>query len=187
MLVAAVNGRAFFMKRPRLAFISTLIFAAAASRIIPHPPNVTPIAALALFGGAQFLDKRLAFLVPFAALFLSDLVMGLHSQMPIVYAGFALVVCIGFALRGRLRALPVAAATLAGSVVFFLVSNFGVWATGGWYAKTFAGLVACYAAGIPFFRNSLLGDAFYAAVLFGAFALAEERFAVLREPALAAA
>lgn len=175
------------MNRPRFAFIITLIFAAAASRIIPHPPNVAPIAALALFGGAQFLDKRLAFLVPLAALFLSDLVMGLHSQMPAVYAGFALIVCIGFALRGHLRALPVAAATLAGSVVFFLVSNFGVWATGAMYPKTFAGLGACYAAGIPFFRNSLLGDAFYAAVLFGVFALAEKRFAVLREPAPATA
>lgn len=175
------------MNHQRFIFIITLIFAAAASRLFPHPPNVTPIAAMALFGGAYFADRRLAFVVPFAALFLSDLVLGLHSQMPAVYLGFCLVVCIGFLLRGRTRALPVAAATLGGSVVFFLVSNFGVWATGAWYPKTAAGLGACYVAAIPFFRNTLLGDAFYTALLFSVFALAEKRYSALRQPALAAA
>ena len=175
------------MNHQRLIFIITLIFAAAASRLFPHPPNVTPIAAMALFGGAYFADRRLAFIVPLAALFLSDLVLGLHSQMPAVYLGFGLVVCVGFLLRGRVRTLPVATAALAGSVLFFLVSNFGVWATGAWYPKTAAGLGACYVAGIPFFRNTLLGDAFYTALLFGIVALAERRFAALREPALAAA
>ena len=175
------------MKHQRFIFIINLIIAAAASRLLPHPPNVTPIAAMALFGGAYFADKRLAFVVPFAALFLSDLMLGLHSQIPTVYLGFALVVCVGFWLRGRVRALPVAAAALAGSVLFFLVSNFGVWAAGAWYPKTAAGLGACYVAAIPFFRNTLLGDAFYTALLFSVVALAEKRFAVLREPTLAAA
>ncbi len=164
-----------------------MILTAALSRLLPHPPNVTPLAAIALFGGAHFADKRLAFLVPLAALLLSDLILGLHSQMPGVYAGFALVVCVGFVLRGRTRALPVAVAALIGSCVFYLVSNFGVWATGSWYPKTAAGLGACYVAGIPFFRNSLVGDLFYTALLFGIFALAEKRFSLLREPVQAGA
>ena len=175
------------MNHQRFIFIITLIFAAAASRLLPHPPNVTPIAAMALFGGAYFADRRLAFVVPLAALFLSDLVLGLHGQMPAVYAGFALVVCIGFALRGKVRALPVAVASLAGSCVFFLVSNFGWWATDPLYPKTLAGLAAGYTAGLPFFRNNLAGDLFYTALLFGIFALAKKRFPELREPAFAAA
>ena len=175
------------MNHQRFFFIITLIVAAAASRLLPHPPNVTPIAALALFGGAQFRDKRLAFIIPLAALLLSDFVLGLHGQMLAVYAGFALVVCIGFVLRGKVRALPVAVAALAGSCVFFLVSNFGVWAEGVLYPRTLAGLGACYVAGIPFFRNALLGDAFYTALLFGIAALAGRRFPVLRAPAPAAA
>lgn len=170
------------MNRPRFAFLAAMILVAALSRLLPHPPNVTPLAAMALFGGAYFADRRLAFLVPLAALLLSDLILGLHGQMLGVYAGFALVVCVGFGLRGRTRALPVAVAALIGSSVFFLVSNFGVWATGSWYPKTAAGLGACYAAAIPFFRNSVAGDLFYTALLFGIFALAEKRFTLLREP-----
>lgn len=170
------------MNRPRFAFLATMISTAALSRLLPHPPNVTPLAAMALFGGAHFADKRLAFLAPLAALLLSDLILGLHSQMPGVYAGFTLVVCVGFGLRGRTRALPVAVAALIGSCVFYLVSNFGWWVTTGAYPKTMAGLGACYVAGIPFFRNSLAGDLFYTALLFGIFALAETRFALLRNP-----
>jgi hypothetical protein len=169
-----------FMNRPRAAFLAMLMLLAALSRMLPHPPNFSPLLAVGLFGGAQFADKRLAFFVPLAALLASDLMMGLHSQMPGVYAGFALTVCVGFLLRGRTRALPVAATALLGSCVFFFVSNFGFWATSGFYPRTVAGLGACYAAGIPFFRSSLAGDTFYVALLFGVFALAEKRLPLLR-------
>ncbi len=165
----------------RFAVLLGMVLAAAASRLLPHPPNLTPIAAMALFGGAYFSDQRVAFLVPLAAMFLSDLVIGLHRQLPVVYACFAMTVCIGLWLRGRRRAPLIAGAALASSVLFFVVTNFGVWALGSLYPKTMEGFIACYLAAIPFFKNTLIGDAFYTALLFGGFALTERRFPVLRE------
>lgn len=169
------------MLNTRMTVLATMILAAAASRLIPHPPNFTSVAAMALFGGAHFASKRAAFVVPLVAIFLSDLVLGLHRGMWVVYGSFALIVCIGLWLRGRRTPGRTAAATLAGSVLFYVTTNFAVWAFGSLYPKTSAGLVTCYVAAIPFFRNTLLGDAFYAAALFGSFALAERRFPALRE------
>lgn len=168
------------MPRLRLVAVIGVILAAGASRLIPHPPNLTPIAAMALFGGAHFADRRLAFAIPLAAMFLSDLVIGLHGLLPVVYASFALVVCIGFWLRSQTSALRVAGAALAGSVTFFIVTNFGVWAWGSLYPKTLDGLVAAYVAAIPFFRNTLIGDAAYTALLFGGFALLQRLAAASR-------
>ena len=169
------------MLKPRFAVLGSLIFAAAAFRLLPHPPNVNPIAALALFGGASFSDNRLAFLVPLAALFSSDLVIGLYSHMEFVYASFAAIVGIGLLLRGRHNAIAIGSAAVASSVLFFVVTNFGTWATGSLYPHTIAGLSACYLAGIPFFQNTLAGDLFFTALLFGGFALLERSFPVLRE------
>ncbi len=178
---------------PRSAALSGMILLAAGSRLIPHPPNFTPIGAMALFGGACFADRRIAFIVPLAAMLLSDLAigllsgdlsLGLHRLIPVVYGSFGLIVCLGFWLRKRRTVFPVAGAALAGSVLFFVLTNFGVWALGSWYPKTWEGLVACYVAAIPFFHNTLLGDAVYDTVLFGSFALAQYRFPVLREPAV---
>jgi len=182
------------MYRLRFLFLVGMILAAAASRLIPHPPNFAPIGAMALFGGACFADKRQAFLVPLAAMFVSDLAigllsgdlsLGLHGLIPVVYGSFVLIVCLGFLLRGRRKVVQIAGATLAGSLLFFVLTNLGVWAMGSLYPKTWEGLVACYVAAIPFFQNTLLGDAVYATLLFGGLALAEKSFPALREPALA--
>src|SRR5437867_1888705 len=89
------------MRTPRVTVLTAMICAAAATRLLPHPWNFTPITAMALFGGARFADKRLAFLVPLAAMFLSDLMLGLHRHLPVVYGSFALIACLGFLLRGR--------------------------------------------------------------------------------------
>jgi len=161
--------------------VAVLILAAAASRLIPHPPNVAPIAAMALFGGAHLADRRLALLVPVAAMVASDLIIGLHTLAPLVYASMALIACIGFWLRGRASVARVAVATLAGSVVFFLITNFGVWLWGTLYPHTPAGLATAYAAAIPFFRNTLIGDALYAAILFGGFALVQRSAMAARQ------
>lgn len=179
---------------PRLAALCGLILLAAFSRLIPHPPNFAPIGAIALFGGASFADRRIAFVVPLVAMFLSDLALGIlsgdlslgvHRLIPVVYGSFALIVCLGFWLRKRRTLVPIAGAVLASSLVFFVLTNFGVWALGSSYPKTWEGLTACYVAGIPFFRNTLLGDAVYNTVLFGGIALAEHHFPLLRErPAL---
>jgi hypothetical protein len=184
------------MSRSRfLVLVSIIIAVAITSRLLPHPPNFGPIGALALFSGACFASKRMAFFVPLAAMLLSDLMislmsgdlsLGLHGLIPIVYGTFALSVCLGFWLRRRRRRImPIAAGVLASSILFFVLTNFGVWALGSWYLKTWEGLVACYVAAIPFFHNTLLGDAAYAVVLFGGLALAEKSWPVLREPELA--
>jgi hypothetical protein len=170
------------MLRPRLAVLISMILVAALSRLLPHPPNMTSVTAVALFGGAYFSDRRLAFLIPLAALLLSDLVLGLYNHMEIVYTSFALIVCIGLWLQTNRSALHIAGAALASSVLFFLVTNFGVWAFDSLYPRTLEGLVACYVAAIPFFRNTLQGDVLYTVVLFGGFALLERWFSVLREP-----
>ncbi len=164
--------------KPRLILLVSMILAAAAMRLVPHPSNFTPIGALALFGGAHFGKRRWAFVLPLAALLLSDAILGFHSQMLVVYGTFALVVCMGFYLRERRTALPIAGAAVAASTLFFIVTNFGVWAFDGLYPRTFEGLVVCYIAAIPFFGNTLAGAFFYSALLFGGFALAERKIPV---------
>jgi hypothetical protein len=155
-----------------LAIVCFILFAACV-RILPHPWNFTPVGAMALFGGAKLRRPRAAFLFPLSALFLGDLFIGFHSLIPIIYASFCLSVLIGRLFRNRQSFLPLSAATLFGATQFFLVTNFGIWALGHTYPKSLAGLLSCYAAGIPFFGNTLAGDALYAVVLFGGIALAE--------------
>lgn len=169
------------MTKPRLLVLLSLVVAAAAARLLPHPPNMTPITAIALFGGAYISDRRLAFAVPLAALFLSDAVLGFYNHMEVVYLSFALIVGIGLLIRSHRLPVPILAATLAAAVLFFVITNFGVWAFGGLYPKTMAGLAACYVAAIPFFGNMLIGDLFYAALLFGGFRLLESAVPSLRE------
>jgi hypothetical protein len=170
------------MIKPRLVTIVAMIAAAVASRLVPHPWNLTSMAATALFAGAYLEDRRLAFVVPLAALFVSDMALGFYKGMAVVYLGFALIVCLGLWLRSRRRPLPIAGATLAGSLLFFGLSNFGVWAFGGQYPHTGAGLAACFTAALPFLRGTLEGDALYSLVLFGGFALMERNIGALREP-----
>jgi hypothetical protein len=162
-----------------------MIAAAAATRLIPHPPNLTSVTALALFGGAYFSNRGLAFVVPLMALLISDFVLGLYQHMEVPYLSFALIVCIGFQLQQRRTAARIAGAALLSALVFFIVTNFGVWAFDSLYPKTFPGLIACYVSAIPFFRNTLLGDLMYTAILFGGFRLLESRFAALREQGVA--
>src|SRR3990167_3038350 len=164
--------------KSRLGLLIGMIFVAAGMRFLPHPPNFESIGAIALFAGAHFDDKRWAFTLPLAAMLLSDAVIGFHGQMPVVYGTFALVVCMGFFLRERRTALKITGAALAASTLFFVVTNFGVWAFDGLYPRTFEGLVVCYIAAIPFFGNTLAGNLFYAFLLFGGFALVERKTAV---------
>jgi len=191
----------------RTVLIFTLIFLAAALRLAPHPWNFTPVGAIALFSGALVRDRRLAFLFPVLVMFATDAIIGFNKLSPLVYASFVLSVLIGRAVVGarfsasqrakrgsqsgsetnaKTRALPrIAAATFLGSLQFFLITNFGVWAFLGSYPRTSVGLAACYLAGVPLFWNTLAGDAVYNALLFGAFFLAE-RFAPRLRPCAAA-
>lgn len=158
-----------------------MIVLAALARLIPHPPNFTPVGAMAIFGGACLADRRLALLVPLTALFLSDLFLGLHVLIPVVYGSFALNVILGRWLRTRRTAVSTATVAFLGSVQFFAVTNFACWLL--YYPPTAEGFAACYVAAIPFFQNTVLGDAVFATAMFGTLAVAERGFRVLRAPA----
>jgi uncharacterized protein DUF6580 len=170
--------------RARAWLMASMVVGVATMRLIPHPPNFAPVAAMALFGGAHFDRKAWAFAVPLAAMAISDAALelmfgrGFHAQMPVVYICFAAIVCLGFLLRRRRHVASVAGAALASSTLFFLTTNLGVWQTGGLYPRTVAGLAACYVAAIPFFWLTLAGDLAYSALLFGAFAVAERRYPI---------
>lgn len=158
---------------PNILALVGIILAAAAARVLPHPPNFTPIAAMALFAGAHFQDKRLAFLAPLAAMLAADVFLGLHNYLFFVYGAFILTVGLGLTLRAKINAGRIGAAALLSSCLFFLITNFGMWAMDGgkFYPQTFSGLTTCYAMGVPFFGATLVGDLFYSAVLFGGYAL----------------
>jgi hypothetical protein len=164
----------------RLITLISAILAAAALRLVPHPPNFTPIGAMALFGGAYLGRRAIAFAAPLTAMLLSDLVLGFYSGFWVQYLAVALVVAVGWLALPRISVLRVAAAAIASSLTFFLVTNMGVWAMSGIYPLTASGLAACYAAAIPFFQNTLAGDLFYSGVLFGGFALVERAIPALR-------
>ena len=158
---------------PRTILILALVLLAAALRIAPHPWNFTPVGAMALFAGAVIRDRRLALLVPILAMAAGDIFVGFNTLTPLVYASFLLNVTIGRLLQEKRSVARIGGATVLAAIQFFLVTNFGVWAFLGSYSHTVAGVLACYAAAIPFFWNTLAGDALYAILLFGTFALVE--------------
>lgn len=171
--------------RVRPLVLTGFVLAAALARLLPHPPNLTPIGAMALFGGAHFASRRAALAVPLAAMVLTDvlyfLVQGweLGPMRLVVYGCFALVVLLGRRLRHGPTASSVAAASLQSALLFFAVTNFAVWVGSTSYPPTLAGLGACYVAAIPFLGNTLAGHVLFGLALFGGFALLQQRFPVL--------
>jgi hypothetical protein len=159
-----------------ILFPFILILLAAFSRLIPHAPNFTPIISLALFAGT-YLQKKYAFVVPIAAMLMSDLLIGLYDpiSMAFVYGSFLLIVTLGFMGRQKVSVARVAGLSFAGALLFFIVTNFGVWVVANsMYPKTLAGLIECYVMGIPFFRNTIISAFIYSAVLFGVYEAAEK-------------
>ena len=168
------------MFKPRFITLTTIVFAAALSRLIPHPWNLTPVAAIALFGGAHFSKRSTAILVPLSGMLLSDLILGFHSTLPIVYLAFFITVLLGYSIRENKRPLSIAAAAVAGSFIFFGATNAGQWLLTNMYPKTGAGLAQCFIAAIPFFRNTLVGDLFFTGLLFGGFHVLEMGIPAIR-------
>ncbi len=170
----------------RLTLLTILILATALFRLVPHWPNFTPVAALALFGAASFDRKWLGLFIPLAAMLLSDVLIGFHNSMEAVYISFALVWLIGLWSLQHPSAGRIALASVASSILFFLITNFAVWYGSSFYPQTAAGLMSCYVSGLAFyngtsfFLNALLGDLFFSAVLFGSYYLLQQRFTVLR-------
>ncbi|MEM6396171.1 MAG: DUF6580 family putative transport protein [Bacteroidota bacterium] len=166
----------------RFFMLSAMVLLAAASRLLPHPPNFTPLAAMALFGATYFRKSWLAWLVPFAALYLSDLVLNnvVYAEAGtgfsfgvywVVYLAFGLIVLLGFAAlrRKKLNVIRLLGVGIGATLLFFLVTNFWSWYTDPFdmYPNDISGLLLSYEMGLPFLRNSFLGNLVFGAVLFG--------------------
>ncbi|MDX2227812.1 MAG: DUF6580 family putative transport protein [Verrucomicrobiae bacterium] len=173
---------------PRLFVLSGFVFVAAAARLIPDiANNFQPIFAMALFGGATFEDRRQAFLIPLAALVISDWVLGFHNLMLLVYLMFVVTVVIGLWVRKQTSIERIALGSFVSATLFFLVTNFGVWIDGSLYPLTTAGLVNCYTMALPFYGRTLLSFAVFGTLLFGGFWMLQREFPKLRmhEPRMA--
>jgi len=154
-----------------LAIAISLILLAVGLRLLPHPANFAPVAAVANFGGA-ILPRRLALWVPFVAMALSDLVIGFYNIMPVTWGCYILIALASSYWLRKPSVLRGASLTISASLFFFFVTNFAVWLWGNMYTHTWSGLALCYSMALPFFRNTALSDLIYTASLFGAYALA---------------
>jgi hypothetical protein len=175
----------------RNGFLIGLILLAVFSRLIPHPHNFTPIGAIALFGAAYFSQKWLALLIPLLAMWISDLfinnvIYGAYYDSfqwmgsAWVYAAFIAISLLGMRALKQVTVPNILGSSLGASLIFFLLTNFGVWLGSTVYPQSLSGLMASYVAGIPFFGNTVLGDLIYSGMLFGVFAWAKRN-----SPALA--
>lgn len=164
----------------------TLTVLAALLRLLPHPPNFAPVGSVALFGGARLRGWQ-AYVVPLAVMLMTD---PIRSRMEggyaayswatlVIYTAFLINVVLGrLFLRKSSSPWRIASVALAGSVQFYLITNFpSWWAADSLYAHTWSGLVACYVAALPFFGRTVLADLFYSAVLFSAYAVLSRRAA----------
>lgn len=145
-----------------------VILSAVLTRVLPHPPNFAPITGIALFSGS-YLTGFPAFLLPLSIMLISDLIIGLHSTMIYVYGSFFIIVLLGKYLYKNKSFIRLSVISLLSSVVFYLITNFGVWLSGGLYPITLQGLEQSYVMAIPFFKNTLLGDFFYTFLMFYGF------------------
>ena len=186
-----MNATASRLFAPGPLALAGLIVIAALTRLLPHPPNFSPVEAIALFGGAYFASRAWAVVVPLVGMVLSDIALAMvnggsyasyfgGAGMWLVYLCIVLSTLLGFGLRGRVSGARVLGFSLAGSVLFFLVTNFGTWLGSAMYPQTAAGLTAAYVAGIPFFQWTVLGTLFYSALLFGGFALLRRQVPAMR-------
>lgn len=176
------------MMKSRVVLVIGIVVVAALARLVPHIPNVWPVDALALFGGAWLTDRRLAFAVPLAAMVISDSILGfdgLGTELA-VYGCAAATVGLGIWVGRNRSVLRIGSAAIAASLLSFVVTDLAVWVFGTLYPHTLAGLVTCYVAAIPFLRNLVAGDLAYTALLFGGFALLDRTILPVREGATAA-
>ena len=168
----------------RLGAITLIVLLAALSRLIPHPANFSPIGAMAIFGAGYYSKRYLAFLIPIASMWISDLLLNnlvygeffdhfvwFYKGSIFTYGAFALIVLVSTFFLKKINVKYLAFLAILSSIIFFIVSNFGVWVSSGMYPQTLEGLSACYIAGLPFLKNTIMGDFVYTAVMFGSFEL----------------
>ena len=150
--------------------VSIMVGIAAATRFLPHPPNFTAIGGMALFGAASLTNKKLAFLVPIMAMLISDLFIPNGFDLS-VYTAFIAIAAMGLLISKKKGPMPVIVGSISASVIFFAISNFGVWASQAMYTKNAIGLMTCFQAAIPFFPNTLAADLFFSSLLFSSYAI----------------
>lgn len=173
------------MKHARLITIITVIIVAAIYRILPHPANVTPVIAVALFSGAKLSDNWQAILLPLVIMFLSDIFLGLHNTILFVYSAIALTVVIGFYLRKRPSSvINVFLATVLSTALFYIITNFGVWWVSDFYSPNLSGLTNSYLAGLPFLQKTLMGNLFFSFIIFAGFHFAEMKYPFIQSPTI---
>ena len=171
---------------PRFLLLVTLVALPAILRLVPHAWNFAPAGAFAIFAGAKLGSWKKATILTLLSMVVADLILGLHWTMPFVYACLLFNVWMGWQMRNRVRPLTLVGSTLLTSIVFFIVTNFGAWIELGiryqTYPLNFAGLMQCYAAGVPFFRDTLVSDALFVTAAFGLLGLIEWRIPAMRAP-----
>ena len=177
-----------------LAFVLLAVLGRVASPMLPHVFNFAPMDAIALFAGAYFRPRHLAVLVPLLGIWVSDVLLSstYFGHVELFYSGFywqygtyALLALLAHTGLRRVSVAGVAVAGVSAAIIFFLISNFGVWASGTMYPHTGGGLLTCYVAALPFFKASLLSNLVYCTLLFGGFELAQSRIPALARPVLA--
>jgi len=175
----------FLVMKKNILLIVALIMIGILGRIIPHPPNFTPIIAIALLASHVFKNKWIVILTPLMAMWISDLVInnylyaGYYDSLLIfsssflwVYGPIICIALLGTVLIKKVKISNIALSSISGSLIFFLVTNFGVWISGTMFPKSLFGLIECYTFALPFFGNALVGDLVYCTILFTSYSLA---------------
>ena len=161
-------------KNKKILFITLFIIVAALMRLIPHPPNFVPITAIAIFAGVKLNNIKIAYAIPISIMLISDLFIGFYSISLFVYLAFILIITYSsFIKKYSIKNI------ILSSVMFFIITNFGVWLIGG-YPKSIEGLALCYTMAIPFFTNSIIADLFFSAILYYGFEKIEKRYLILK-------
>ena len=163
----------------KILLIISVIFLVSLTRIFPHPPNFTPILALAIFGGAYLPNRITAISLPIISMFISDLIIGFHSQIFTIYATIILLSILGHLMKTK-NFKNFAITGFTGSLIFFIITNFSVWLGGSLYPLTIDGIIQCYIMAIPFFHNTLISTILFLTILFFGYTFAEKKISNLK-------
>ena len=162
------------------------------SRILPHAPNFTPIGAICLFGASHFTKKSYAFFLPIFIIFISDLFINnfifINESFIVFYKGFywqyisylLIIILSTFTLKPKISLLNIGLSSFFSSLIFFIISNFGVWYGSGLYSFNLIGLISCYINALPFYYNTLISFLFYSYILIGSFYILQKKYKSVR-------